>query len=66
MLIYWAWEKAKIMASIKTTNQLGQPVYQVSNFYTKTLSVVFKLSTYEFYQTTKIQSFVPLNKIFDK
>nr|CAB3267722.1 WD repeat-containing protein 65 [Phallusia mammillata] len=30
MLVYWAWEKSKIMATMKTTNQTGQPVYQVS------------------------------------
>ncbi|XP_078485320.1 cilia- and flagella-associated protein 57 [Ciona intestinalis] len=30
MLVYWAWEKSKIMATMKTTNQSGQPVYQVS------------------------------------
>uniref|UniRef100_H2ZKC8 Cilia- and flagella-associated protein 57 n=1 Tax=Ciona savignyi TaxID=51511 RepID=H2ZKC8_CIOSA len=29
MLVYWAWEKSKIMATMKTTNQSGQPVYQV-------------------------------------
>ena len=28
-LVYWAWEKGKIMATMKTTNQTGQPVYQV-------------------------------------
>ena len=33
ILVYWAWEKAKIMAQMKTTNQTGQPVYQVSSSY---------------------------------
>ncbi|XP_076813301.1 cilia- and flagella-associated protein 57-like [Clavelina lepadiformis] len=30
ILVYWAWEKSKIMANMKTTNQAGQPVYQIS------------------------------------
>ena len=31
-LVYWAWEKAKIMATMKTSNQTGQPVYQVRDW----------------------------------
>lgn len=29
-LVYWVWEKSKIMATMKTTNQSSHPVYQVS------------------------------------
>ncbi|XP_039259037.2 cilia- and flagella-associated protein 57-like isoform X2 [Styela clava] len=29
-LVYWVWEKSKVMATMKTTNQAGQPIYQVS------------------------------------
>ena len=29
-LLYWTWEKSKVMASTKTTNQNNAPVYQVS------------------------------------
>ena len=28
-LVYWGWEKAKLMASLKTTNQNNSPVHQV-------------------------------------
>ena len=28
-LLYWTWEKAKVMALTKTTNQFNSPVYQV-------------------------------------
>ena len=28
-LVYWGWEKAKLMASLKTTNQSNSPVHQV-------------------------------------
>ena len=28
-LVYWGWEKAKLMASLKTTNQNNAPVHQV-------------------------------------
>lgn len=28
-LVYWGWEKAKLMASLKTTNQNSSPVHQV-------------------------------------
>lgn len=28
-LLYWTWEKAKVMASTKTTNQTNSPVHQV-------------------------------------
>lgn len=31
-LFYWTWEKAKVMASTKTTNQLNSPVHQVRGF----------------------------------
>lgn len=30
ILVYWVWEKSKVMAQIKTTNQTGQPIHQVS------------------------------------
>jgi WD40 repeat protein len=29
-LVYWGWEKAKLMATIKTTNQQDSPIHQVS------------------------------------
>ena len=29
-LLYWTWEKAKVMAVTKSTNQMNSPVYQVS------------------------------------
>lgn len=29
-LVYWVWEKSKVMATMKTTNQAGQPVQQVN------------------------------------
>lgn len=35
-LLYWTWEKSKVMATTKTTNQHGAPVYQVSNTTTVT------------------------------
>ena len=28
-LVYWGWEKAKLMATIKTTNQQDSPIHQV-------------------------------------
>ena len=28
-LVYWGWEKAKLMATLKTTNQNNSPVHQV-------------------------------------
>ena len=31
-LVYWVWEKSKVMAQIKTTNQTGQPIHQVRFF----------------------------------
>lgn len=30
-LLYWTWEKAKVMAVTKSTNQMNSPVYQVIN-----------------------------------
>ena len=30
MLLYWAWEKGKVMASIKSSNQQNNPLYQAS------------------------------------
>ena len=30
-LLYWTWEKAKVMAVTKSTNQMNSPVYQVNN-----------------------------------
>ena len=29
-LMLWVWEKSKVSASVKTTNQQGSPVYSVS------------------------------------
>ena len=31
-LLYWTWEKAKVLAFTKSTNQQNSPVYQVSYF----------------------------------
>ncbi|XP_019645355.1 PREDICTED: cilia- and flagella-associated protein 57-like [Branchiostoma belcheri] len=30
VLVYWTWEKSKVMAFTKTTNQTGNPIYQVT------------------------------------
>lgn len=29
-LVLWVWEKSKVAATIKTTNQQGAPIYSVS------------------------------------
>lgn len=29
-LVLWVWEKSKVVASVKTTNAAGNPIYQVS------------------------------------
>ena len=30
-LVLWIWEKSKVVTSVKTTNNAGSPVYQVSS-----------------------------------
>lgn len=32
-LLYWTWEKAKVMAVTKSTNQMNSPVYQVQGLF---------------------------------
>lgn len=32
MLLYWTWEKAKVMAAAKSTNQTNSPVHQVNRW----------------------------------